>query len=409
MNNKSPQFASKRIELIQDKMQSLCDEGFYRDLAWEVGTVDKDSKKILFQGFVGQSGLRANNNSLWRIYSMTKPLVSVVALKLIEDGKLRLFDHVARFLPQFKISKILIQKNNKEQFLPSTTPMNVFHLLTHTSGLSYGFWPDPVANIYRKEGVLLDCTVSLEEEAKRISTLPLLFNSGSDWNYSVSTDILAFILECVTDMPLNDILKKYLFNKLGMSNIGFEVSKNNTKHILPCYGGEDILGDQLIERNIDIFSSKPSLTKVDHFNSYPENSNNQFRRGGHGLISSLEDYSLFASNMLNNGKGILSRKSMELMLTDHTSEKMKPLGMSNLFKPSPGLNGDGFGLGFKIRGLGSSSLLFGSVGEFGWGGAAETLFFIDPVENFYAVFMAQNLDQPGASALFKQLVYSSLR
>ena len=409
MKIKIPKFTSKRLELIQNKMQSLCDEGFYRDLAWEVGTIDKDSKQILFQGFVGQSGLRANDNSLWRIYSMTKPLVSVAALKLIEDGKLRLFDHVARFLPQFKSSKILIKKNNKEQFLPSTIPMNIFHLLTHTSGLSYGFWPDPVANIYRQEGVLSDATVSLEEEAKKISTLPLLFNPGSDWCYSVSTDILAFILECITDMPLYDILKKYLFNKLGMSNIGFEVSKNSIKHILPCYGGEDILGDKLIERKVDIFSSKPSLRKVDHFNSYPENNNNQFRRGGHGLFSTLEDYSLFASNMLNNGKGILSRKSMELMLTDHTSEKMKPLGMNNLFKPSPGLNGDGFGLGFKIRGLGSSSLLFGSEGEFGWAGAAETLFFIDPVENFYAVFMAQNLDQPGASALFKQLVYSSLR
>jgi CubicO group peptidase (beta-lactamase class C family) len=96
------------------------------------------------------------------------------------------------------------------------------------------------------------------------------------------------------------------------------------------------------------------------------------------------------------------------MLTDHTKSEMKPLGINNIFKPSPGLDGDGFGLGFRIRGSGSGSLLFGSVGEFGWAGAAETMFFVDPIEEFYVVFMAQNLDQPGASALFKQMVYSAL-
>ena len=98
-----------------------------------------------------------------------------------------------------------------------------------------------------------------------------------------------------------------------------------------------------------------------------------------------------------------------MMLTDHTSKNMKPLGVNNIFKPTPGLNGDGFGLGFRIRGSGSGANLPGSKGEFGWAGAAETLFFVDPVENFYAVFMAQNLDMPGASALFKQMIYSSLK
>ena len=97
------------------------------------------------------------------------------------------------------------------------------------------------------------------------------------------------------------------------------------------------------------------------------------------------------------------------MLTDHTSEAMKPLGINNIFKPSPGLHGDGFGLGFRVRGNGSTSHLPGSKGEFGWAGAAETMFFVDPVENFYAVFMAQNLDMPGASALFKQMLYSALK
>ena len=96
------------------------------------------------------------------------------------------------------------------------------------------------------------------------------------------------------------------------------------------------------------------------------------------------------------------------MLTDHTNYEMKPLGINNIFKPSPGLDGDGFGLGFRVRGSGSESLLFGSIGEFGWAGAAETMFFVDPIEEFYVVFMAQNLDQPGASALFKQMIYSAL-
>mgnify|MGYP006231554169 CR=1 FL=1 len=159
-------------------------------------------------------------------------------------------------------------------------------------------------------------------------------------------------------------------------------------------------------RNIDQAKNLESI--LEKFNSYPQNSNGKFRRGGHGLFCTLDDYSSFAANMLNYGKGILNRKSMELLLTDHTTHQMKPLGINKIYKPSPGLNGDGFGFGMRIRGSGNGSFLFGTEGEFGWGGAAETLFFVDPKENFYAVFLAQNLDNPGASTLFKQLVYSSL-
>ena len=339
---------------------------------------------------------------------MTKPLVSIVALKLIEEGKLRLFDHVGRFLPNLKNPKILKIIDTKEQYTSSYAPMTIFHLLTHTSGLSYGFLPDPVAAIYRKEKVLLDASISLEEEAKKISSFPLVFDPGSNWHYSVSTDILAYIIECVTETTLGEILNNYIFKKLGINNTSFTVKNKNIGNLLPCYGGVDIFSEELAFRNIDIFSSLPSLEKVNFFNTYPTD-NKEFRRGGHGLFSTLEDYSIFASSLLHENKLIISRKSYELMLTDHTSEAMKPLGINNIFKPSPGLHGDGFGLGFRVRGNGSKSHLPGSKGEFGWAGAAETMFFVDPVENFYVVFMAQNLDMPGASALFKQMLYSALK
>ena len=167
MKNRFPKFSDQRLESISKKMQTLCDQGFYRDLAWDVGTNIKGEKKSIFTGFAGQSATRANKASLWRIFSMTKPFVSIVALKLIEEGKLRLFDHVGRFLPNFKNPKIIKIINNKERYTQNNTPMTIFHLLTHTSGLSYGFLPDPVADIYRKEKVLLDASISLEEEAKK--------------------------------------------------------------------------------------------------------------------------------------------------------------------------------------------------------------------------------------------------
>ena len=339
---------------------------------------------------------------------MTKPFVSILSLKLIEEGKMRLFDHVSRFLPNLKDPKILTVKDGKEEYSISSNPMTIFHLLTHTSGLSYGFLPDPVANIYRKERVLLDASITLEEEAKNISKFPLVSNPGSNWYYSVSTDILAYIIECVSELPLDELLKKYLFNDLGINNTSFTIEKKNIGNLIPCYGGIDIFSKELVMRNVDIFSSAPPLKPIDFENTYPTDNKN-FRRGGHGLFSTLEDYSIFASALLKKSELILSRKSFEMMLTDHTSKNMKPLGINNIFKPTPGLNGDGFGLGFRIRGSGSGANLPGSKGEFGWAGAAETLFFVDPVENFYAVFMAQNLDMPGASALFKQMIYSSLK
>jgi len=408
MKNRFPKFSDQRLELISKKMQTLCDQGFYRDLAWDVGTNVKGEKKSIFTGFAGQSATRANKASLWRIFSMTKPFVSIVALKLIEEGKLRLFDHVGRFLPNLKNPKIIKIINNKERYTQNNTPMTIFHLLTHTSGLSYGFLPDPVADIYRKEKVLLDASISLEEEAKKISSFPLLFDPGSNWHYSVSTDILAYIIECISEISLGENLNNYIFKKLGINNTSFMVENNDKENLLPCYGGIDIFSKELALRNVDIFSSLPVLKKVNFFNTYPTD-NEEFRRGGHGLFSTLEDYSIFASSLLHENELILSRKSYELMLTDHTSEAMKPLGINNIFKPSPGLYGDGFGLGFRVRGNGSRSNLYGSRGEFGWAGAAETMFFVDPLENFYAVFMAQNLDMPGASALFKQMLYSALK
>ena len=402
-----PEFFEKKLELISKKMQSLCDMGFYNDMAWEVGTSCSGKRKIIFKDFLGKSDVRASEDSIWRIFSMTKPIVTIAALKLIEEGKLRLFDHVSRFLPKFKNPKILKIINNNEKFFDAYSPMTIFHLLTHTSGLSYGFLPDNIASIYRSKEILLHSSVSLKDEVENISCCPLLFEPGSKWNYSVSTDILAYIIECAADMELEDVLKSYLFKKIGIKDISFKIDESKILNLMTCYGDVDIFSKDLAIRNTDIFSNNPSLKEVNLYNTYPTN-DSKFRRGGHGLFSTLDAYSTFAFFLLQKSNLILSRKSFELMLTDHTKSEMKPLGINNIFKPSPGLDGDGFGLGFRIRGSGSGSLLFGSVGEFGWAGAAETMFFVDPIEEFYVVFMAQNLDQPGASALFKQMVYSAL-
>jgi len=404
-----PEFNDKGLEEIKKQMQWACDAGFYRDLAWEIGTVSNGLPKSIYQDFVGSEKVLGNSKSYWRIYSMTKPLVSVVALALIEKGKLRLFDHVGRFLPNLLKPKILVTTNQGDKLIESNSPMTIFHLLNHTAGLTYGFLPGEVSALYRNAGIHYDGKISLEDEVKRISEIPIVDEPGNNWYYSVSTDVLAYILELVAGMPINEILNKYLFDIIGMNSTSFSVSSEQEHLLIPCYGGKDIFDPEVGLRVSDIFSNNPKLELIRNTISYPHNSNGKFRRGGHGLFSTLSDYGLFAALMLNNAKGVLNRKTMEFMLCDHTSNKMKPLGINDLiYRPTEGLNGYGFGLGFNIKLENNQSFNLGSKGEFGWGGAAETRFFIDPKENFYAVFMAQNLETPGASALFKQMIYSAL-
>ena len=410
LNNKLPEFCGNKLDNLSQKLKYLCEAGYYEDIAYEVGCNYKDQPRVMYRKFFGSGALKNKGNSVWRIYSMTKPIVSVVALALVDEGKLRLFDHVARFLPDLKTPRVLISKGAKKEYISTTVPMTIFHLLTHTSGLTYGFLNGLVANIYREEKIHFDGLLSLEDEVKKIAKLPLVFEPGTNWHYSVATDVLAYILELVSGLTLPELLKKYVFNKLGMNQIGFDVPPNKIKNLIKCYGSKDIFESFPKERISDIFSNNPKLEEVNSFLSYPSGSEGKFSRGGHGLFSTISDYGLFAASMLNGLKGILSRKSMEFMLQDHTLSSMKPLIINPILtKPNEGLQGYGFGFGVRIRGKGNTALSMGSEGEFGWAGAAETYFLVDPKENFYAVFMAQNLDQPGGSSLFKQLLYSALK
>ena len=410
INNHLPEFCEKKLDNLSERLNVLCKEGFYKDIAYELGCIYKDQQKVLHRRYFGSPDLVARKESIWRIYSMTKPIVSILALALVDEGKLRLFDHVARFLPNYKEPKILISKGKNQEYVNAKSPMTIFHLLTHTSGLSYGFLNGGVAKLYRQEEVHFNGLVSLEDEVKKISKLPLISEPGSKWHYSVATDVLGHILELVSGYPLPELLKKYVFSKLGMNEIGFDVPSNKLNNLMPCFGKKDIFDSFPSERASDIFSNNPKLEEIKTLKSYPTNAEGKFYRGGHGLFSTISNYGLFAASMLNGAKGILSRKSMDLLLKDHTQSSMKPLTINPvLSKPTEGLQGYGFGFGVRIRGKGNLALSIGTEGEFGWAGAADTFFLVDPNENFYAIFMAQNIEQPGGPSLFKQLIYSALK
>jgi len=369
-----------RKQRIEDRAKALVEQGAFSGIEWLIHRGDEPWAR----GRAGQldavAGTPMPEKPLYRIYSMTKPIVSVAALMLMERLKLRLFDPVAAYLPKFAQKQVLDPDGTTRQMRGM---MIIEHLLTHRAGLSYGFLIDcPVGQRYTELDIMSG-SVSLAEMIDRIAEEPLAFDPGTNWRYSVATDVVARVLEVIEGKPIAAILKELIFDPLGMTDTGFMVPESERHRVMGMFGEGDL-------NRIMIFAPPPqTLRPADVSKTYPTD-NPDFGRGGHGLFSTLDDYMKFVrllkTGCAPNGDRLLSRKTMQMIARNRIQPEIMPIAIGPLVLA-------GYGYGLTGRVMLDTGAVYGltSQGEWGWAGAASTYFWVDPEEDVEGVVMSQYL------------------
>ena len=328
-----------------------------------------------------------------RIYSMTKPLVSVAIMMLYEEGRFQLDDSIARLLPCFGASRVMEGQGT----VPAERAISFRDLLTHTAGLTYGFLESgPLDALYRAEGIdFQTADVSLGELVQRAAALPLLAQPGRSWNYSIATDVLGHLVELISGCSLGDFLGERILRPLGMTDTGFHVPAGKLDRFAANYSRR-----------------KASLVVIDDPAASRFADPGVLQSGGGGLCSTAADYLRFCRMMLNRGEldgvRLLGRKTVELMTSNHLRGDIHQAGPSRLSDSS--FEGVGFGLGFSVMLDPARAQIVGSVGEYAWGGAASTAFWIDPAEQLIVILLCQLM--PSAATQIRRelrvLSYASL-
>ena len=333
-------------------------------------------------------------NTIFRIYSMSKPITTVAAMMLVEEGKLQLGDPVANYIPAFKDVKVGVEKKGDDgnmtlDLVPSRRPMTVQDLMRHTSGITYGFFGEGLV-----KKAYVDAKISSEDVdnagfADRIAKLPLAYQPGSTWDYSHSTDILGRVVEVVSGKSLYQFEKERILDPLGMKDTAFYVTDKAKQPLI----AEPFPNDRKIGNDADM--NDPRVVR-------------KWESGGGGMMSTIGDYARFAQMIANggtlDGKRYLSPKTIAYMGSNHIGPAS---GVANgpYYLPGPGF---GFGLGFAVRTEPGVSIMEGSVGEMNWSGAGGTTFWVDPKEDMFVVFMSQTVQHRGRHRIaLKNLVYGA--
>jgi CubicO group peptidase (beta-lactamase class C family) len=333
-----------------------------------------------FSGLMDEArGKPIQSDSLVRIYSMTKPLTSVLFMMLVEEGKVALDQPVHTLIPSWINLGVYTGGWDRMQTSPCGRPMQVVDLLRHTSGLTYGFQQRTnVDAAYRKHRIgVFENAVSLDAMVEALATLPLEFSPGEAWNYSVSTDILGYLIGKIEGKPFEQVLKERLTGPLGMDETDFQVKESERGRFAACSAinakGERVLSD---DPEKSPYLQPPVLVS-----------------GGGGLVSTAGDYLKFCQMMLNggeaNGARFLSPKTIALMTCNHLPGGLDLPALSKSLFSEVAYDGVGFGLGFSVTMDPAKTLLPGTAGEYAWGGAASTAFWIDPKEELIVIFMTQ--------------------
>ncbi len=378
--------SSQRLGRIDTAMQRYIDDGTVRGIS----TMVMRKGKVVHAGQFGhrdaEAGLEITPDTIFRIYSMTKPIVSTALMLLHEESLFQLEDPVAKYLPKFGATQVLYADGS---LAPQARPMEIRELLMHTSGLTYDFMEDtPVGQLYREARIMNDATRTLEEVIDALAEIPLASQPGSRWHYSVGIDVAARLIEVLSGQSLGSFLKERIFDPLGMVDTGFSVADSNLNRLSAMYGlpdliGRDHTGTRLVEAAIGGFNER-----IDVSDTYPTGTPDVFSRGGLGLFSTIGDFASFAQMLLNGGRldgaRIIGRKTLELMHANHLPSELLPWQL--LGRDNPGL---GFGLGSRVMMDVAASAGPGSVGEYGWAGAAKTYYWVDPAEDLVGLFMSQ--------------------
>lgn len=340
--------------------------------------------EIVHVGVTGQAdmerGTAANLDTIFRIYSMTKPLTSVAIMMLYEDGAFQLDDPISRVIPGFKDMRVMTGASRGTITTePAQREITYRDLLSHTSGLTYGFMESgAVDGLYRARGIDFNWgeNKSLDEVVEKLVQAPLIAHPGSEWNYSVSTDVLGYLVERIGGQPFADFLRAKVIQPLGMEDTDFFVPKEKLDRFASNYGA----------------TADGGLNRIDDAQDSPRyNAMPPVASGGGGLVSTAHDYMRFCRFMLNKGEldgvRLLGRKTVELMTMNHLDGDMAAMGQPT-WSESPA-TGIGFGLGFSVMLDPARAQIAGTPGEYAWGGAASTAFWCDPVEDMAVVFLTQ--------------------
>ena len=340
-----------------------------------VGFQDRDSKTPL------------SDDTIFRIYSMTKPIISAALMTLYEEGRFQLTDSISKYISPFRKTKVLQGTVSEGRVVDLVRPVTIRDLLTHTAGLTYNFLEDsPVSELYRSANLMSNAERSLESVISELARIPLAYQPGTAWHYSMATDVIAHLIEVLSGQPLQDFLQRRLFSPLDMNSTGFSVPTGEYHRIATMYGHPDITTSTL-SRIVSAWKSGFN-ERIDVAATYPSNNTHSFARGGHGLFSTASDYLSFAQMLLNrgalNGVRILSPHIVDFMHQNHVQESLLPFGIGGIMR-----SGYGFGLGSRLLMNVAESALPGSIGEYGWSGAAKTYYWVDPKKEFIGILMAQ--------------------
>lgn len=383
--------SSERLAQIGDMLQKGVDEG---EIPGAVVLVARQGKIAYFEA-VGMrdttSSAPLEKDSIFRIYSMTKPFTSVAAMMLVEDGVITLADPVSKYLPAFKNVEVGVEIFDAAsgtvvfKRAPAENPITVHDLLRHTAGFVYGIFGSTGVHKAYQEADMDNLVMSPAEFDERLASMPLINQPGTTWEYGHSTDVLGRVVEAASGMTLGEFFEARISGPLGLDDTAFWVSPEKQDRIAEPIPGNDPgvpLG------YLDV-TKPPSIDA-----------------GGQGLTSTVGDYARFAQMLLNGGEldgaRLLGRKTVQFMAADHVGD----LDRGPRFLPGPGYT---FGLGFGVRTDQGMSVVPGSPGEFYWGGYAGTYFWIDPEEDLVAVYMMQSITNRNYyRLLFKSMVLQSI-
>ena len=360
------------VLLIQQHGQPVVLENF--------GVLDVDSRRSM------------KSDAIFRLYSMSKPVTSVAAMMLVDDGKMSLDDPLSKFIPAFAGTRVAVEKRDESGNVvlatePLVHPIRILDLLRHTSGITYGFYGDsPIRKLYANSN-LFDGDFDNAQLAERLAKLPLAEQPGTLWDYGHSTDVLGRVIEVVSGKSLFEFERERLLKPLGMRDTGFSVDDSKRGRVVEPLPGDRFhgsiagLGDPILRR--------------------------RWQSGGAGMVGSLFDYARFAQMLLNggtfDGRRYLKAKTVKLMTSDHVPPETK-IARDHFYFPS----GDsGFGLGFAVRTVATPPL---PTGEYRWDGVGGTFFFIDPDDDLFAICMMQSPSQrQRIQNELKALIYQALR
>ena len=396
-------------EFDKKAMDSLLSQAVSSGDVIGVSALVHDEGETVYTGAFGLRDREHNkpvqHDTVWRIYSMTKPITSVIIMDLQEEGKLSLQDPVSKYIPEIANMQVAsLGEDGKPKFTPQHRPMTLEDLMLHRAGLGYGIFGDinPVEALYEKAG-LFTPTESLDVKMQKLSQLPLIGQPGAAWYYSYSIDVLGRIAEIVTEQSLSEIMQERIFDPLSMDDTGFYVKPELhdrfvTNYVLKKDGTyERIRGDA----NTSLFNTNAYLTQ------------NAFEAGGGGLVSTLDDYAKFAQMMLDGGiyKGyrVLDETIVDDMMSDHMGDNP-----TFLF---PWLGGDthksfGYGGSVVIKETPEQMASLGQgLGQWGWSGAANTTFWIDRKNKSFGILMLQFFaeDDPKLQDDFRALTYAQTK